>query len=137
MLTRVAIDEAMIEKVVARFYARVRVHPVLGPIFNSSISRDPALWQAHEAKVTRFWRNVLLRQPVYSGNPMLAHAGVSDIDPAHFAIWLELFDQVLDETLPPALAASWSRLAHRIGRGLSMGLQAARARLHEVPDLRV
>jgi len=134
-LPKIDISEAQIKQVVTQFYARVRVHPVLGPIFNDRISTEPAWWAVHEAKIARFWRNALLRQPVYDGNPMLVHAGVSAIEPGHFAIWLGLFDAVLQETLPEPQAESWSRLAHRIGRGLSMGLATARARQTGVPDL--
>jgi len=134
-LPRIEITEDQIDAVVRRFYARIRLHPQLGPIFNDSISTDPALWQTHEAKIGRFWRNALLRQPVYSGNPMLVHAGISDVQPEHFAVWLGVFDTVLTETLPTAAAASWSRLAHRVGRGLSLGLETARNRASGVPDL--
>lgn len=132
---RLNVTEDEIDAVVALFYARVRVHPVLGPIFNDAISTDPDLWREHEAKIARFWRNALLRQPVYSGNPMMVHAFNPDVRADHFAVWLTLFDEVLAEVLPPATAQSWSRLAHRIGRGLSLGLDGARARVGGVPNL--
>ena len=35
----------------------------------------------------------------------------------------KIFDEVLAEHLPQLLAQQWSALAHRIGRGLSFGLQ--------------
>lgn len=136
-LTRIDVTEAQISQVVARFYTRVRAHPVLGPIFNGTIGTQADIWDAHEAKITRFWRNALLREPVYSGNPMLAHAGISAIKPEHFAIWLGLFDQVLMEILPANTALMWSHIAHRIGRGLSLGLETTRARAGGVPDLRL
>ena len=132
---RIDVTGDQIDQVVQRFYARVRAHPKLGPIFFESLTRAPDIWQAHEAKIGRFWRNALLREPVYDGNPMLVHAGISAIEPAHFDIWLGLFDEVLSETLPRGAAQSWSRLAHRVGRGLSMGLSLARARAGGVPDL--
>ena len=134
-LPRIKVSEAQIDAVVAAFYAKVRGDAVLGPIFFESLTRAPDIWQAHEAKIGRFWRNALLREPVYDGNPMLVHAGISAIEPAHFNIWLGLFDEVLSETLPRGAAQSWSRLAHRVGRGLSMGLSLARARAGGVPDL--
>ena len=134
-LPRIKVSEAQIDAVVAAFYAKVRGDAVLGPIFFESLTRDGAIWRAHEDKIARFWRNALLRQPVYAGNPMLVHSGISAVKPAHFAIWLQLFDDVLAELLPGAIASSWSRLAHRIGRGLSMGLKQSRARAGSVPDL--
>ncbi|MDA7551847.1 globin family protein, partial [Rhodobacteraceae bacterium] len=56
---RVPVTHADIEMVVGKFYARVRGHPLLGPIFFSTISHDPDLWREHEAKIARFWANAL------------------------------------------------------------------------------
>ncbi|WP_341863049.1 group III truncated hemoglobin [Gymnodinialimonas sp. 57CJ19] len=136
-LARVDVTEAQIRLVLDRFYARVRENPDLAPIFHHTVGTDPQVWEAHIAKIARFWRNALLRDPVYDGNPMLAHAGVAAIQPEHFAIWLGIFDDVLTEVLPPDVAARWSLVAHRIGRGLSLGLRAARARQSDIPDLRL
>ena len=134
---RADLDEDQIDAVVRRFYARVRADPVIGPIFLDSLGTRADVWEAHEAKIARFWQNALLRRPVYAGNPMMVHAGISDLHRDHFAHWLSLFDAVLFEVLPPGTAQSWSRLAHRIGQGLSMGLEPARARASAgVPDLR-
>ncbi|WP_257893714.1 hypothetical protein [Gymnodinialimonas phycosphaerae] len=66
---------------------------------------------------------------------MHAHSAISAITPEHFAIWLGIFDQVLLDVLPPDTAAAWSRTAHRIWRGLSLGLAATRVRMGGVPDL--
>lgn len=134
-LQRFDVTEAQIRAVADRFYARVRADAQLAPIFHTTIGHDAAVWEAHVTKITRFWRNALLRDPVYDGNPMLAHAGISAIQPAHFAIWLGIFDEVLEDVLPPDTAARWSHTAHRIGRGLSLGLASARARQGGVPDL--
>lgn len=131
------VSEAQIRQVADRFYARVRADPDLAPIFHETIGTNAAIWDAHITKITCFWRNALLREPVYSGNPMLVHSGISAIEPEHFTIWLGIFDQVLDETLPPKTAARWSHIAHRIGRGLSLGLASTRARMDGIPDLRL
>jgi hemoglobin len=136
-LPRIDVTQAQIRLVADRFYARVRKDPVLAPIFHTTIGQDATIWEAHIDKITHFWRNALLREPVYSGNPMLVHSGISAIRPEHFALWLGLFDAVLTETLPPDTTALWSRTAHRIGRGLSLGLASARARQDGVPDLRL
>ncbi len=136
-LPRIEVTQAQIKLVADRFYARVRADPQLAPIFHETLGHNAEIWDAHIAKITRFWRNALLREPVYSGNPMLAHSGISTIRPEHFAIWLGIFDQVLNEILPADTAAIWSRTAHRIGRGLSLGLASTRARMDGVPDLRM
>jgi hemoglobin len=96
---RVDITPHEIAQVVAAFYGRVRQHPVLGPIFFSILSRDASIWRAHEEKITEFWCNAILHKSSYSGNPMLVHSGISALQPHHFAIWLELFDQTLTHVL--------------------------------------
>lgn len=53
---RFPITPQEIEAVVADFYAQVRLHPVLGPVF----ARHVTDWPAHEAKIARFWRNAIL-----------------------------------------------------------------------------
>ncbi|KMW59512.1 hypothetical protein AIOL_004494 [Candidatus Rhodobacter oscarellae] len=137
-LRRVDVTVEEIEAVVSAFYGRVRADRVIGPIFNEIISTDAQHWRAHEAKIVLFWRNALRGEPLYNGNPMMVHAGISSVDPRHFVTWLGLFDEVLADILEPAQASAWSGLAHRIARGLSMGLEAARARdaSGAVPDLR-
>lgn len=109
---------AQIDTVVAKFYAAVRHDPDLSAVFNNHIHD----WPEHEIKIASFWRNAILRERSYSGNPMQAHQEAGDVKPAHFPIWLGLFDEVLHAELPPELANGWSRLAHRIGQGLSYGL---------------
>ncbi|SFR35841.1 hemoglobin [Yoonia tamlensis] len=112
----VSADE--IAQVVAAFYAVVRADPVLGPVF----AKHVADWPAHEEKIARFWRNAILFERSYDGNPMAAHMQAGNVAPAHFDIWLGHFDRVLAQKLSPVTAQSWSALAHRIGRGLSYGL---------------
>lgn len=107
-----------IDTVVGKFYAAVRQDADLAPIFNNHIHD----WPEHEIKIASFWRNAILRERSYAGNPMQKHQAAGDVKPDHFPIWLGLFDEVLHAELPPHLAHEWSRLAHRIGQGLSYGL---------------
>ena len=46
-----------IDAQVAAFYAAVRTHPQLGPVFAGHVTD----WPEHEAKIARFWRNAILR----------------------------------------------------------------------------
>ncbi len=133
---RFPITPAQIDEVVTRFYARVRQHEVLSPVFFASIPDEAPRWERHEAKIARFWRNAILHERSYSGNPQHMHSMRPMIKPEHFAIWLGVFDEVLDEVLPAETAASWSALAHRIGAGLRMGVVANQARAGGVPRLR-
>lgn len=115
---RFPITAAQIDAVVAEFYAVIRTHPGLGPVFASHV-RD---WPAHEAKIARFWRNAILFERSYDGNPLMVHRNAGNVHGPMFEVWLGLFDSVLRRELPPDLAQAWSDLAHRIGRGLRMGM---------------
>lgn len=117
-LVRFPITNTQIAAVVADFYAAVRVHPVLGPVFAAHVTD----WPAHEAKITAFWRNAILFERGYDGNPMVKHQQAGNVRPGMFEPWLGLFDSVLARQLPAEIAAAWSELAHRIGRGLRFGL---------------
>ena len=118
---RFDISQDQIARVVATFYACVREHPALGPVFAALITD----WPAHEAKITRFWRNAILHERVYDGNPLAAHRAAGNVRLGMFSVWLGLFDSVLKLELPADTATEWSALAHRIGRGLMFGMQGA------------
>lgn len=107
-----------IRRVVKRFYQEVRDDAVLAPIFAQHVTD----WDAHERKITAFWANAILYERSYDGNPMQVHKAAGSVRPEHFAHWLEMFDEVLLKELPESTAAGWSLLAHRIGRGLRLGL---------------
>lgn len=117
-LARFPITPAQIDAVIADFYAGIRAHPKLGPVFAAHVTD----WPPHEAKIARFWRNAILFERSYDGNPMAVHKAAGNVRPGMFDDWLALFDQVLERQLPPETAAQWSALAHRIGRGLRMGV---------------
>jgi hemoglobin len=116
---RFPITDAQIATVVASFYAAVRSHPGLGPVFAAHITD----WPPHEAKITRFWRNAILHERSYDGNPLAVHRAAGNVRAQMFEVWLGLFDSVLRRELPPDTATAWSALAHRIGRGLMVGIQ--------------
>nr|WP_281982174.1 group III truncated hemoglobin [Thalassorhabdomicrobium marinisediminis] len=118
-LARLPVSEAQIAQVVSRFYASVRAHEELGPIFATHIVD----WPAHEEKIVRFWRNALLRERIYDGNPMQVHRAAGNVRPEHFEIWLSVFDETLNAVLPSDLAQVWSAIAHNIGRALRYGLE--------------
>ena len=116
---RFPITAEEIARVVAKFYAAIRSHPGLGPVFAAHVTD----WPAHEAKIARFWRNAILFERSYDGNPMVVHRAAGNVRGPMFDVWLGLFDSVLRRELPPEPAAAWSALAHRIGRGLRMGVE--------------
>ncbi|HWL56686.1 MAG TPA: group III truncated hemoglobin [Paracoccus sp. (in: a-proteobacteria)] len=129
---RFPVTSEQIDRVVAVFYAAIRRHEVLGPVFAAHITD----WPAHEAKIAAFWRNAILYERSYDGSPMQAHRRAGNVEPAHFAIWLMLFDETLRRTLPEETAKGWSALAHRIGAGLRMGVENMARRGGGPPVLR-
>lgn len=117
-LSRFEITPAEIDRVVADFYVEIRQHPMLGAIF----ARHVTDWPAHEEKVAAFWRNAILLERGYDGNPMAVHKAAGNVRPGMFLPWLDLFHTVLQRHLTPEQAAAWNNLARRIGASLSYGL---------------
>ncbi|MCU9849225.1 group III truncated hemoglobin [Defluviimonas sp. WL0024] len=128
---RFSVTPEEIDRVVATFYASVREHPGLGPVFAAHV-KD---WPAHEVKIAAFWRNAILYERGYDGNPMAVHQEAGNVRPGMFDPWLGLFDSVLRHELAPETAAQWSALAHRIGRGLRYGLVEAATLPGGIPKL--
>lgn len=124
----VGIDEEMIRRQVHTFYGRVRLDPVLGPVFNDAI----ADWDEHLAKLCDFWSSVLLMTGRFKGSPMAAHARRPDIGQSHFPLWLDLFERTAHELCPPAAADLFVEKSRMIGKSLSLGLSVARG---EIPPL--
>lgn len=115
---RFDITDAQIAAVIEEFYAAIRQHPGLGPVFAAHVTD----WPAHEAKIANFWKNAIRHERVYDGNPMAVHKTAGNVRPGMFIPWLALFDRVLQRNLPAETAEAWSALAHRIGQSLAIGL---------------
>lgn len=114
------ITEAYISTLVETFYARVRVDPELGPIFNNAIGHE---WDVHLEKIKAFWSSVALNTGRYDGRPVPAHKKHPEIQEQHFGIWLGLFEQTLRDTAPTEGAAAYFlERAQRIAQSLRMAL---------------
>jgi hemoglobin len=121
----------MINILVHTFYARVRIDPLLGPIFNYAIQdRD-----VHLAKLCAFWSSVTLMTGRYKGTPMKAHAELREIAPAHFDRWLALFQATAILTCSPEAAQVFFERAKRIAESLQLGVALRRGEAI-VPPLR-
>lgn len=129
---RFDITRPEIERVVTTFYAAVRAHPGLGPVFAAHVTD----WPAHEAKVADFWANTILHERGYDGSPIAAHVRAGNVQPGMFSTWLALFDSVLARELRPEQAAAWSALAHRIGRSMRAAVVDRETHPGGVPKLR-
>ncbi|MGD9804054.1 MAG: group III truncated hemoglobin [Hyphomicrobiaceae bacterium] len=116
--TPIGITEPMIKKLVHTFYARVRIDPMIGPIFNRTIDD----WDAHLEKLCAFWSSVMLMTGRYKGSPMRAHVELPDITPAHFQRWLALFQATAIRTCPPVAAQVFIDRSRRIAESLQLGI---------------
>ncbi len=117
IMERTGITEAMIERLVRGFYAKVRSDPVLAPIFDARI-RD---WESHLARMCAFWSSVALMSGRYHGTPMVKHMPLP-VDAGHFDRWLELFEAAAGEICPPLAAAHFVERAQRIAASLELGI---------------
>lgn len=131
-LARFDITPDEIHQVVRRFYAAVRKDTVLGPIFAAHVDD----WPEHETKIAAFWRNAILREKCYSGNPMRVHVTRPSVKAEHFPIWLELFHTTLCAELTELQARQWGALADRIGEGFRTGIETMRQPSDAPPKLR-
>jgi len=114
------IDEAMIAGLVGAFYDKVRVDPLLGPVFDARISD----WGPHLQQMRLFWSSVALMSGAYHGRPMPKHLPLP-VDARHFDRWLELFRETAREVCPPAAADHFIERAERIAESLELGIAGA------------
>ncbi|MEM0999712.1 MAG: group III truncated hemoglobin [Bacteroidota bacterium] len=83
---------ADIEQMVDAFYAKVRIDPLLGGIFNGAVQDR---WPEHLKKMYRFWETVLLGKHSYAGRPFRPHRDLP-VGEAHFNRWKGLFIETVD-----------------------------------------
>ena len=119
---RTGLDEAMLERVVRAFYARIGEDELLGPIFAERITD----WEPHLARMTAFWSSVALMTGRYHGRPLEKHLPLP-VEAAHFARWLALFEATAREICPPEGAAHLAERAHRIAASIRMAVEDSRA----------
>src|SRR5947199_10381032 len=114
---RTGITEAMIERLVRGFYAKVRSDAVLAPVFEARIQD----WEPHLARMCAFWSSVALMTGRYHGTPMVKHLPLP-VDAGHFDRWLALFEATAREICSPEAAAHFVERARRIAASLEPGI---------------
>ena len=117
-----AIDDDAIAALMDAFYGRVRQDAMLAPVFVQAIGSAEADWVDHLATLRAFWSSVMLTSGRYSGNPLIAHARLPDLEPAMFDRWLAIFEQTCTDTLEPDVAAAFVEKANRIAHSLRRGV---------------
>lgn len=82
-----------IKLLVNSFYDKVKLNPLIGPIFIGVIKDN---WPAHLEKLYRFWQTVLFEEHTYNGSPFPPHAQMP-LEEQHFEAWLSLFYETVDD----------------------------------------
>jgi hemoglobin len=111
------ITEPAIAAMVARFYAKARRDPLIGPVFENAIED----WDEHLCTLNAFWSSVMLTSGRYKGNPMAAHLKLP-IEPPFFERWLALWRETAAELFEPGPAALFAEKAARIAESLKLAL---------------
>ena len=111
------ITEAEISNLVDTFYAKVRIDPDIGPIFNAIVGD----WPHHLATLKDFWSTVLLTTGRYKGDPMMTHLQLP-LDADHFDRWLALFAETATEVLSLDHATLVIAKSKRIAQNFKAGI---------------
>ena len=96
-----------IEMLVDHFYSRVEKDALLAPVFSTINLPD------HLPVMYQFWASMLLGEQSYRGNPFTKHVALP-INRNHFAQWLTLFTQTVDENFCGEKAEEAKMRAHSI-----------------------
>lgn len=95
------------------FYADVRQHAEIGPIFAAHVSD----WPAHLEKIADFWSGVSGGPALYRGPMPFKHMRLH-LEERHFQAWLGLWHRHCRAHLPKREAEDMIRLAEGIGLNL-------------------
>jgi len=96
-----------------RFYADVRQHDEIGPIFAEHIED----WPAHLEKIAGFWSGLTGGPALYGGGMAARHMPLR-LEEKHFQAWLGLWQRHCRAHLPPAEAEEMITVAEMIGQRL-------------------
>lgn len=118
-----------VDFLVRRFYAQVRVHEDLGPIFNGLVND----WDHHLEHLSDFWEMILLQSGPGRAkfNPTKVHREVDvqvdhSIEQVHFGNWLELWFSTVDRYFEGKNADFAKEHARRMAHMLFMRIWEAR-----------
>lgn len=103
------------------FYADVRQHKEIAPIFDAQITN----WPAHIETIADFWSGVTGGPSNYSGAMPMKHVPLG-LEENHFQAWLDLWSRHCRARLAPQEASELIDVAATIGRRLRqiVGLRA-------------
>lgn len=95
------------------FYADVRQHREIGPIFAAHITD----WPAHLEKIADFWSGITGGPANYNGPMPFKHLHLG-LEERHFEVWLSLWCRHCRARLPERDAGDLIHLAEGIGQRL-------------------
>ena len=123
-----SLDEVTLKQLVRAFYANAREDALIGPLFDRVHD-----WETHIARITAFWSSVALMSGTYHGQPMATHIPL-DLNNAHFARWLTLFEKTAKDICNEQDAAYLIEKARRIAQSLELGCSVHRGELPSRAD---
>ncbi len=93
---------------------------MLGSVFNRHIAEDE--WPDHLSKLTDFWEMKLLGGSKFKGSPSQKHIDVDrasghTISQEHFARWLQLWLETIDESYAGPIAERAKAQARKMATG--------------------
>lgn len=100
-------------KLLRHFYADIRQHKLVGPIFNRQIHD----WPEHLETIGSFWARLTGGPSAYSGQVPAKHMKLG-LSANHFQAWLQLWEFNCRNYLAAPEAQEMIGLAHDIGRRL-------------------
>ena len=86
-------SEEEIDRLVRRFYGRVRQDGLLGPVFEAHVHD----WEEHMQHLVDFWSALLRGTRRFRGAPMQKHMVIDELREELFERWLVLFRQTTAE----------------------------------------
>lgn len=118
-------DRSDVETLVREFYRRAFADPLLGPVFVDVAHMDLS---AHLPIMCDFWETVLFRAGTYRRNAFAVHVDLHRrvaLTSTHFAQWLALWTQTVDELYAGPVAERAKTQAARIAGSIHRRLHSA------------
>ncbi|MCO8274116.1 group III truncated hemoglobin [Actinoplanes sp. TRM 88003] len=115
-----------VQELVGAFYRQAFADPLIGPIFTDIARMD---LEAHMPIMCDFWETALFRTGSYKRNALQLHFALDNkfqLEPQHFARWVELWGRAVDERFAGPKAELAKRQAERIAGAMHRRLSQRR-----------
>ena len=116
------ITQENIKTLMDTFYDAIRKDKDLGPIFHASIGTDAIAWENHKEKIARFWRQMILGENVFNGQPLKKHIELPPFPREFFDQWLKLFSVSLSQIYIPEVANEFLSKAQMIAQRFQIAM---------------